>query len=270
MLETLAAGAKILGGIGGLFGKKKSTLNETVSGIRGQAKGARWAADEWGFSPLTLLGNSSAIAGGGYETPPLASIQSITDGIQGIDDVVSGETNRQKERSELQNQLLRLEVERLNAGGAGGMAAQRLQIDGGAQQAGDIRVSGPAMATDPNAWFGKPPYDGARPAAPGRETDVKPVDNSAGYGIISNAFTNALGGELGYIGNDGEPWDLLQLGAVGLQALPQIAIRNNVKAVELLAEGTRWGIDKASDIYKKNERKDNFRNNYSGQQFRLP
>lgn len=60
---AIKAGASI---VGGLLGRNKAptagdTKRATMAGISGQAAGARQAAEEYGFNPLTLLGVSAPI-----------------------------------------------------------------------------------------------------------------------------------------------------------------------------------------------------------------
>lgn len=116
-LETAAAVSSILGGLGGLFGKKKTA--DPRSNIHSAAKGAREAAEKYGFSPLTLLG----LAGGGFGgtqagggAPPLASVELITGGLRDLSDVASGDADRRRQADQLKLDMARLEFEKLRSG----------------------------------------------------------------------------------------------------------------------------------------------------------
>jgi len=102
----IAGGLKLLGG---LFGKKKS-MSPSQS-IMSTAHGARAAAEKYGFNALTLLQASNATAGAGMDmgTPPLASLSVLGDIVE---DQFGDDAKTRREHNELQNQLLRLEVDR--------------------------------------------------------------------------------------------------------------------------------------------------------------
>lgn len=95
--------------LGGLFGKKKtvSAQENSRQGIMGQAQGARQAAAEYGFNPLTLLGVSSAIGPSQLDN---TMGQAIADAALLAADSLSG---REEDKLRLEN--MRLENERLKA-----------------------------------------------------------------------------------------------------------------------------------------------------------
>lgn len=104
-----------IGALGGLFKKKPkdTTRQTTIEGIMGQALGATQAAKETGINRLTLLGASSPIAsssGGG--DAPLASLSVFG---QFLEDKYGQDAKDRKEHNRLQNDLLRLELDRANA-----------------------------------------------------------------------------------------------------------------------------------------------------------
>lgn len=107
------SGPGIIGGglklLGGLFGKKKSMTPS--QSIVSTAHGARKAAEKYGFNALTLLQSSNATAGAGMDmgTPPLASLAVLGDIVE---DQFGDEAKTRREHNELQNELLRLEVDR--------------------------------------------------------------------------------------------------------------------------------------------------------------
>lgn len=218
-LGTLAAGAKILGGLGGLFKKGNSAGKNSRSAIMGQAKGARDAAEQFGFNPLTLLAASSGI-GPSESTPPLASVAMLTDGLQGLDDVVSGENERTKERERLQDELLRLEVERARAGGAGAIGARRYAaINAPALSAPDMSIEGAATARRPNdalSWLNSF-FEGSGPK---REEVLEPNSNHPGFWTMWNDWT---GGPVVMPGDSGELPDVSELVGAAVVAGPQVA-----------------------------------------------
>lgn len=119
LAELLPGIGSVLGGLGGLFGggKKKSTHMETAQAISGQARGAREAAEMYGFNPLTLLGASSAVAGGGGgEASPLASVQILTEGLKDISDVTSGDAARRRQADQLNLDLRQLQLDQARSG----------------------------------------------------------------------------------------------------------------------------------------------------------
>lgn len=107
----------VLGGLGGLFGKKqKNAQVTTAQGILGQAQGSREAADRYGFNPLTLLANSSPMMGESGGPSPLASIQMITDGLKDVDDITSGDAARRRAADQLNLDLAALKLDQARSG----------------------------------------------------------------------------------------------------------------------------------------------------------
>lgn len=102
---TLVSGGLKL--LGGLFGSKKPPTPS--QNIRSQAKGARMAAEEYGFNPLTMLqygqpGGSMASGG----PAPLASLSILGDFIQ---DNYSDEAKDRREHNQLATDLLRVQLD---------------------------------------------------------------------------------------------------------------------------------------------------------------
>ena len=111
-MSLLSGIGSILGGLGGLFGKKDNTQGKSAAGIMGQAQGAIQAAQQYGFNPLTLLGASSPISGDGRgSTPPLASAQVLLGGLQDVADVVAGPKAQAKSQKDFMNDHASLRVD---------------------------------------------------------------------------------------------------------------------------------------------------------------
>ena len=69
----LAGIGSLIGGVAGLFSKKKGAPSARENTVK-LAQGARQAAERYGFNPLTMLGAGSSMGGGGGggDAPPLA------------------------------------------------------------------------------------------------------------------------------------------------------------------------------------------------------
>lgn len=117
MFGAISAAISVASGLKGLFGKKKKDPTPR-SNILSQAQGAREAADKYGFNPLTMLqyGQPGGAMGGGGSAPPLASIEAITNGLRGLDDITSGDAARRRKAEELQNDLLRVQLDQARSG----------------------------------------------------------------------------------------------------------------------------------------------------------
>jgi len=136
----IAGGLKLLGG---LFGRKKKQMTPAQS-IMSTAQGVTDAAAATGLNRLTLLSASNATAGVGMEMggpPPLASLSVLGDI---IDENFTDEAKGRKEHNRLQNELLRLEVDRARSLNA--VAPVQSVAGGGALNGGrgNTRVTGPA------------------------------------------------------------------------------------------------------------------------------
>lgn len=217
----LAGIGKVAGGIGSLIGAtKKQKQPSPRDNIMSQAQGARDAAEEYGFNPLTLLqygqpGGASPIAGGG--TPPLASVEAITGGLEDIGDVVSGDAARRRAADQLQLDLAQIKLDQAQAGVVAGANG----VGSGPSPLGRSASAFPTNAGTAHALR----FDmGSDPIAPGREIDVDPVIDSPGVFRINNRGTF---GPV-WLPGDGEPWGADE-GLTGLAfGGPQVA-RNYAK-----------------------------------------
>lgn len=110
MDPTIVAGGLKLAG--GLLGRKKSMT--PGQSIQSSARGARAAAEKYGFNALTLLQQSNLTAGAGMDmgTPPLASLAVLGDIVEETWGKTAQDKDVAREHNELQNELLRLEVDR--------------------------------------------------------------------------------------------------------------------------------------------------------------
>lgn len=118
-LSLLSGVGSVLGGIGGLFGSKKKKDPTPRQNLLSQARGAREAADKYGFNPLTMLQYGQpggAMGGGGGSAPPLASIQAITDGLRDINDITSGAAERRRKAEELELDLAQIRLDQARSG----------------------------------------------------------------------------------------------------------------------------------------------------------
>lgn len=113
MAIPLADIGSILGGLGGLFGKKQKNPTPAQN-MMSQAQGAREAAAAYGFNPLTMLqyGQPGGTGLANSSTPPLASVQMLVDGLTSVDDVVSGDAARRRAADELNLDLQRRQLQR--------------------------------------------------------------------------------------------------------------------------------------------------------------
>ena len=117
LLETLTGGAKVLGALGGIFGGKKKERSPSWN-IRSQAEGAREAAREQGFNPLTMLqyGNPGGSMSSGEGGPPLASIDLLVGGLSDLGSVWSGEAAQRQAADRLALDLAQLKLDQARSG----------------------------------------------------------------------------------------------------------------------------------------------------------
>ena len=112
VLETFSAVGSVLGGLGGIFGKKPTPRTNMIS----QARGAREAAEQYGFNPLTMLqyGQPGGLAGGG--APPLASVELLTNGLNNLSAELNGDNARKRQADQLNLDLAKLKLEQARSG----------------------------------------------------------------------------------------------------------------------------------------------------------
>lgn len=221
MFGLLSGIGSVIGGVGSLIGNTRRRQKQPTprENIMSQAQGARDAAEEYGFNPLTLLqygqpGGAAPIAGGGG-TPPLASIQAITGGLQDIGDVVSGDAARRRAADQLQLDLAQIKLDQAQAGvvavpGANGVGSGPSPLGRSARA---VPTNG---GTAHSRQFGM----GENPIAPGREREVDPLVNSPGVFEIQNHVT---ANQPVTIPGDGEPWGIDELATAVLVGGGQMA-----------------------------------------------
>ena len=131
-ISLIGGGLKLLGGLFG--GDDPMTPSQSIMST---AKGARQAGQKYGFNPLSLLKASNATAGAGMSTgvPPLASLSILGDVVE---ETFGEEAQTRKEHNRLQNELLRLEVDRARSLGA--VAVAPSVAGGGAITGRNVRV----------------------------------------------------------------------------------------------------------------------------------
>lgn len=209
MDPTIVAGGLKL--VGGLLGKKKSMDPRTS--IISAAAGARSAAAKYGFNALTLLQNSNLTAGAGMDmgTPPLASLAVLGDIVEENWGKTAEDEDVRREHNKLQNELLRLEVDR--ARGAMRAVEGVSHASGGAiTGARTVKsISSPVAASA----FGAPALENTV-VTPGRGREIRPQTNESG--VIE--WDNALTGPLKFFGSEGEiSMEYIQMPLFGL---PQV------------------------------------------------
>ena len=231
----IAGGLKLLGG---LFGSKKKSMTPAQS-IVSTAQGARQGAKQYGFNPLTLLQASNATAGAGMDmggTPPLASLSILGDIVE---DNFGDEAETRREHNRLQNELLRLEVDR----------SRSL-----AQVPPALAVNGVGGGRSPIGGNTRVTYGVGAGVAGGRhelpvltaDRDVKqtPTEDISGFMKVRNAWTDEDG--IWVPGSDGEPLDIWQLPVVaGSWAASE--------AWELGSKAGEWLRDSPSSPIRRHE-----------------
>ena len=193
----IAGGLKLLGG---LLGSKKKSMSPQQS-IMSTAAGARQAAKKYGFNALTLLAGSNATAGAGIDmgTPPLASLSVLGDLVE---DQFGDDAKTRREHNQLQNELLRLEVDR----------ARSLSVVAPPTAVGGASLTGGRAATQPvSAGVASNPFSMDVLTAD-REVRQTPTEDISGFMKVRNAWTDGDG--FWVPGSDGEPLDIWQVPVV--------------------------------------------------------
>lgn len=224
MLGMIQAGLSIAGGLKGLFGKPKEPKQPDIrKNMIEQAQGARLAAAQQGFNPLTMLqygqpGGAGFVSGGG-EAPVLASIDAITSGLAGVDDIVSGDAARRRQADELELDLARVKLDQARSGVA--IASPRQAVASGVGSGTSPLGTRPQTVAQSNTRPATASGFGPKPAwATGRTLDVAPVTNSPGVFEMQNPVT---GGKPITIPGEGEPWGIDELATAVVVGAPQVA-----------------------------------------------
>lgn len=113
ILAGLAEGVGALGSLFGFGGSKELTPSQQ---IMSQAKGARRAAEKYGFNPLTLLGVNTSPGYGAGGSPMLASFDMLSGGLKDIADVTSGDAAQRRAMRQAELDLAKLELEQRRSG----------------------------------------------------------------------------------------------------------------------------------------------------------
>lgn len=247
-MSILAGVGSILGGLGGLFGSKKPQKVDIADNIRDQAWGARQAAEKFGFNPLTMLQYGNP-AGAGFVpqggTPPLASVAAITGGLADINDVTSGDKARRDAAEELQNDLLRVQIDKLRAGVvASPVAATAVQSVSPAPSPLGRRAD--VQATANTAMVPAKFSVGENPIAPGRKVDTAPLVNSPGVFEMENELTPF--GPI-TIPGEGEPWGIDELATGLVVGVPQV-VGGALDATSQAVKDRLWDGKPALEYYR--------------------
>ena len=232
-MSILAGVGSLIGGVSGLFSKSKGAPSARENTVK-LAQGARQASERYGFNPLTMLGAGSSMGGGGGGggAPPLASIQMLTEGLQSVDDVISGDADRRRQADQLQLDLAKVQLEQARSGviASGSTAADA--VGGSLSPLGaprgthvqktaravparfSVSASAAAPVAKPKGKFSQ----GENPDAPGRKEDIAPLTNSPGFFEVENSWT---GGPVSIPG-EGEPWGIDELGTALVVGVPEV------------------------------------------------
>lgn len=224
MLGLIQGGLSIASGIKGLFGKRKEPKQPDIKkNMMDQARGARLAAAEQGFNPLTMLQygqpGGAGFASGGGEVPVLASIDAITSGLAGVDDILSGDAARRRQADELELDLARLKLDQARSGVM--LASPARPVASGIGAGPSPLGTRPQTVAQSNTRPATASGFGPKPAwATGRVLDVAPVTNSPGVFEMQNPVT---GGKPITIPGEGEPWGIDELATAVVVGAPQVA-----------------------------------------------
>lgn len=167
--------------------REQARYRSPQENIVSQAAGARQAADEHGFNPLTLLayGQGGGSQLGGFSSaltppsmaysmgpsskpvyspppPPLASLQAITGDIQELDDWWSGDAERRRQADQLQIDLARVNLDRARAEALRignsvaplGRQARPAVANGGSVHRAPLTMASASLAKPPQATSG--------------------------------------------------------------------------------------------------------------------
>ncbi|MFD1881001.1 hypothetical protein [Paracoccus pacificus] len=232
ILGIAKAGVDILGG---LFGLKKA--NEKQPGPRenllAQAQGAREAAAKYGFNPLTMLQYGQTGPGLSGGAPPLASIDLLSGGLAGLDDVISGDAARRRQADQLELDLAKIRLDQARSGvyqiepqavHSIGVGPSPLGRRSGQVVQRNVQVVTPRMAARSarNPGYSGPTGKfsaGESRVTPGRPVKVDEVSNTGGVIEVENAFT---GGPVIIPGDGGEPWGWDEMATALMWGAPQV------------------------------------------------
>lgn len=126
LFAFLPAIGSILGGVSGILGSRKSRSSggsekiDIAQNMLDQARGARLAAKEHKFNPLSMLQYGQPAGGGvglaNSPTPPLASIDMLANGLRDINDIRSGDAARRRQADILELDMAKLKYEQARSG----------------------------------------------------------------------------------------------------------------------------------------------------------
>ena len=183
--NALSGIGSILGGLGGLFGKKKSA--SPASNIISQAKGARQAAERYGFNPLTMLqyGQPGGALGGGSSGPPLASFEMISAGLDALSPEAREERAIKREADQLNLDLAKLKLEQARSGVAYAPGSAAGAVGGGS----------PLGRTAVTVLPGGSAVGNVRSRGQAGGSDAVPSGNVLSRTIASDTFGLPVGGD---------------------------------------------------------------------------
>ncbi|MEP3530115.1 MAG: hypothetical protein ABJN39_20240 [Sulfitobacter sp.] len=202
LLSSIAGGL-----LGGIF-QKKSEKRQNAYAVENTLKSLprlRQSAEDAGFNPLTALlaGGGGGFNAGAPNVAPLASASVIQGVVQDASDKFTGEDQEQKARQKVRDDIERLQLERLAAGGAKTITTRTSE----ANTLPNLTASSPAKlgatqtSVAPQTRSVRPPKLSKDPA--------KPVEPNQVH--VREDYTTDIGEKVGvYMGPE---WDELISGA---------------------------------------------------------
>jgi hypothetical protein len=184
---------------------------------------------------MLQYGQTGASTGGGGGAPPLASLQAVTDGLLGLDDILSGDRARRAAADQLEIDMARLKLDQARSGV---VIAPAPRVDTVGTAPSVLGRRAVVHAPSAGATFSRPvmssasapPAPSVKPVgktidksssvyAPGRKVDKTDLVNSPGVFQIENAITH---GPVTMPG-EGEPLGIDELATMLIIGGPQAA-----------------------------------------------
>lgn len=255
-MGILSVVSSVLGALSAAKGlRDKPKERSPRDNLLSQARGAREAAEKYGFNPLTMLqygqtGASTGLMGG---TPPLASAEALTGNLAALDRELSGDADRERAEKQLELELARVKLDQLKAG-AGLVqrtehAADRVGRGPSPMGRRAATVATPAGSSLPRPSMGRspsvaPPVQSDNFSDPFHERKMEKLPNTGFVFEVQNTWT---GGEpITLPGTDGEVPDIDQWPTIIAFGAPQV-FGNWQRRV------AKWGERKRRELRKQQD-----------------